>query len=115
MGQMLLQDLIRKGLILPPSWIADNTMYLTITGSESFGVSSGDSDKDVSGFCIPPRNLVFCHLDGQIPGFGAQTQRFGSWQKHRVKDEDKGLQYDFKIYSIVKYFQLGMECNPDVI
>jgi len=116
---MLLQKLEERGLIHPPSWLSHNTMYMTIMGSEAYGVSSGDSDKDIYGFCIPRKEMVFSHLTGEISGFGRQIQKFEQFQQHHVKDETankgKGLQYDFGIYSIVKYFQLCMENNPNML
>ena len=91
-------------------------MYLTIMGSNAYGVSSDTSDMDLYGFCIPPKTLVFPHLAGEIPGFGRQIQRFEQWQEHHVKDQDgKDTTYDFSVYSIVKFFQLCMENNPNMI
>ena len=84
-------------------------------GSQAYGVSIDDSDLDVYGFCIPPKDLVFPHLAGEIPGFGRQIQRFDQFQEHHVKDPNKEVEYDFTIYSIVKYFQLCMENNPNMI
>lgn len=84
-------------------------------GSQAYGVSTDDSDLDVYGFCIPPKDLVFPHLAGEIPGFGRQIQRFEVWQEHHVRDPNKEVEYDFAIYSIVKYFQLCMENNPNML
>lgn len=113
------QELTKKGLIHPPSWLPENTMYLTIMGSEAYGVSGGASDFDVYGFCIPPKDVVFPHLQGEIPGFGRQVKRFEQWQEHHVFDKDalggKGREYDFAVYSIVKYFHLTMENNPNMV
>lgn len=93
----------------------DNVSYMTIMGSQAYGVSSDDSDLDVYGFCIPPKDLVFPHLAGEIPGFGRQIQRFEQWQEHHVSDPNKKVEYDFAVFSIVKYFQLCMENNPNMI
>jgi predicted nucleotidyltransferase len=86
-------------------------------GSEAYGVSSNDSDRDIYGMCIPPKGLVFPHLDGQILGFGRQIQRFDQWSQHHVVDKstDPERNYDFSVYSIIKYFQLCMENNPNMI
>jgi predicted nucleotidyltransferase len=77
------------------------------------------SDIDIYGFCIPEKDMVFPHLRGEIPGFGSHVQRFEQWQEHHVQDPNalggKGRTYDFSIYSIVKYFQLCMENNPNMI
>jgi len=113
---MKLSKLLKSNVIHPPQWLPDNVMYLTIMGSNAYGVSSGTSDMDLYGFCIPPKDLVFPHLAGEIPGFGRQIQRFEQWQEHHVKDPDgKDTTYDFSVYSIVKYVQLCMENNPNMI
>jgi uncharacterized protein len=74
---------------------------------------------DVYGFCIPPKEQIFPHLTGEIPGFGRQIQRFEQYQQHHIADADAlggtGRQYDITIFSIVKYFQLAMENNPNVL
>ncbi len=112
---MLLNNLYKQNLIHPPKWLMDNVSYMTIMGSQAYGVSSDDSDLDVYGFCIPPKDLVFPHLAGEIPGFGRQIQRFEQWQEHHVTDPNKKIEYDFAVFSIVKYFQLCMENNPNMI
>ncbi len=113
------QKLVERGLIRPPAFLAHNIHYETIMGSVAYGVSSDISDCDVYGFVIPPKDVVFPHLAGEIFGFGRQVQRFDQWQEHHVKDpsEEKGCgrDYDFTIFSIVKYFSLCMENNPNAI
>lgn len=112
---MIIQKLKTHDLIHPPKWMPDNTLYLTIMGSVAYGVSSDTSDMDLYGFAIPPKDLVFPHISGEIPGFGKQIQRFEQWQEHHVKAPDSNQTYDFQVYSIVKYFQLCMENNPNMI
>jgi len=113
---MILQKLRSAAVIHPPRWLVDNTCYLTQMGSVSYGVSGESSDVDVYGFCVPPKDLVFPHLAGEIPGFGRQMQRFDQWQQHHVQPPDgRELTYDFTVFGIVRYFQLCMECNPNMI
>jgi predicted nucleotidyltransferase len=113
------QYLKSKNLISPPKWLPDNIMYETVTGSIAYGMSSDSSDYDVYGWCIPPKEDVFPHLRGEIFGFGKQIQRFEQFQQHGMHDptalNNKGRTYDITIYSIVKYFQLCMENNPNMI
>ncbi len=113
------QQLWDKKLIQPPKFLPGSVHYETIMGSVAYGVSADTSDIDIYGFCIPPKDLVFPHLRGEIPGFGRQIQRFEQWQQHGIADKDalggKGRVYDFSIYSIVKYFQLCLENNPNMI
>lgn len=94
-------------------------MYETLMGSIAYGVSSDKSDHDIYGFCIPPKEEVFPHLNGEIPGFGEPKKRFEQFQQSHIDDPSaqggKGIEYDLTIYSIVKYMSLCMECNPNMI
>lgn len=110
----LLEKLQKAGLIHPPNFLVSDTVYLVIMGSVAYGVSSDNSDMDIYGFCIPKRSMVFPHLAGEILGFGTQQKRFDVWQQHHVIDKSAGKEYDFAIYNIVRYFQLCMECNPNM-
>ena len=116
---MLLEKLHTRGLINPPGFVRSNTQYLTVMGSEAYGVATDHSDFDCYGWCIPPRDMVFPHLRGEVLGFGTQIQRFEQWQKHHIDDPNaqggRGRQYDFQVYSIVKYFNLCMQNNPNMI
>ena len=112
---MLLHDLAKQNLIHPPKWLPSNTVMMTIMGSQAYGVNQDDSDQDIYGVCIPPKELTFSHLAGEIPGFGRQIQRFEVWSEHNVRDPNKTVEHDFAIYGIVKYFNLCMENNPNMI
>lgn len=111
----LIKNLRLKGLAHPPLFVEDSVQYLTLMGSVAYGVSGDSSDSDVYGFCIPPKTMIFPHLSGEILGFGNQIKRFEQWQEHHIKDEEVKKEYDFSIYSIIKYFQLCMENNPNMI
>lgn len=111
----LIERLHSKGLIKPPGFVIGGTQYLTIMGSVAYAVSSDTSDMDLYGFCIPPKDVVFPHLAGEIMGFGQQVQRFEQFQQHHILEKDHGKEYDINIYNIVKYFQLVMGNNPNMI
>jgi len=113
---VLLTSLVEKNAIHPPKWLPNNTQFLTIMGSAAYGVSGDTSDMDIYGFCIPPKDIVFPHLAGVIPGFGKQPENFGQWQEHHIKNPDgKDQTYDITVFSIVKYFQLCMDNNPNML
>jgi predicted nucleotidyltransferase len=125
----LIQHLVQQQLIRPPAWLPSNLHYLTIMGSVAYGVADTNneeetSDFDLYGWCIPPKEIVFPHTAGAIWGFGRYKEgmprsHFGQYQQHHVFDPSarsgKGRTYDLQIYSIVKYVQLVMECNPNMI
>ena len=83
-----LQRLTDRGLIKPPRWLPGGVQYETIMGSVAYGVSSDTSDLDVYGWAIPPRDDVFPHLRGEIPGFGTPKPQFQQYQEHHVVDHD---------------------------
>jgi len=112
---MILLTLQKKNLIHPPPWLMSNTHMLTMMGSVAYGASSDTSDVDLYGWCIPPKDMVFPHLSGEILGFGKQKKRFEQYQEHHITDESSSKQYDITVYSIVKYFQLCMDNNPNMI
>lgn len=110
------RKLHERNLLKCPRWMPDNMCYETVMGSLAYGVSSDLSDVDVYGFCIPPKELVFPHLAGEIPGFGRQIQRFEQYQQHHIDDPSvKDRCYDVQVFSIVKFFHLCMENNPNAL
>lgn len=93
-------------------------------GSHAYGcadtaVKEKIPDYDIYGFGIPPKSMIFPHLDGYVPGFGPAPPSFEQWQKHHILDEDgfggKGKEWDVTVFNIVKFFQLCWENNPNMI
>ncbi len=114
------EQLSLKGLLPElPYHVLDGVQYEVVMGSFAYGVSNDNSDMDIYGFSIPPKEIVFPHLRGEILGFDEFEIQFSQFQKHHIKDAaalgGKGRVYDMTIYSIVKYFRLLMENNPNII
>lgn len=111
----ILKRLNSKNLITPPSWLIDNVHYLCMMGSIAYGVNTDNSDIDIYGYCIPPKRIIFPHTDGVIYGFDNNYEKFKNWQQHHIKDKEADKEYDFDIYSIVRYFALVAQNNPNMI
>jgi len=109
------KKLYDSNIIHTPKWLPDNIMFEGITGSVAYGVSNDTSDMDIVGFCMPPKELMFPHLSGEIFGFGKQIQRFEQYQEHHIDVKEWNKTFDITIYSIVKFFQLAMENNPNMV
>jgi len=92
----------------------DSVNMLTVMGSRAYGTETPTSDWDFYGFIVPPIQVVFPHVKGDIPGFGRNIQTFDQYQGQHVKSSE-GQEFDVTIYNIVKYFQLCMEGNPNMI
>lgn len=110
-SRLLLAQLNNK--ITPPKWLPDNLHYEVVMGSHAYGVATESSDEDIYGWAIPPKEDIFPHLRGEIPGFGIQLQRFEQYSEHHIFLFDE--EYDFTVYSVVKYIQLCMQNNPNMI
>lgn len=115
-----LQQLSNKGLLhAVPDHLYESVQYEVIMGSLAYGVSNDNSDLDIYGFSIPPKEIIFPHFRGEIIGFDPFEVGFEQFQQHHIKDPSalggKGRVYDITIYSIVKYFRLLMENNPNII
>jgi predicted nucleotidyltransferase len=126
----LIEDLTRKKLIAPPPYLAANIHYLTIMGSTAYGCADTNSDEesdwDIYGFFIPPKEFLFPHLTGEVWGFGKyhegmpqSDRRRRVWQVHGVVDPSarggRGREYDFQLYNITQYLHLCTENNPNMV
>ena len=114
------EQLIQKRLAVgAPHFLSSGVQYEVVMGSVAYGVADESSDLDLYGFAIPPKDWVFPHLRGEIPGFDEPGQQFEQFQQHHIVDPQanggRGCEYDVCIYSLVKYFRLLMENNPNII
>ena len=91
----------------------DSVNFLTLVGSHAYGGAMPESDYDYYGFVTPPIAEVFPHTRGEINGFGRNKNKFEQWEIQHRKIDDK--ETDITIYNITKYFQLVMDCNPNMV
>lgn len=109
----VIDKLRNAGLIDPPRHMKTNVQYETLMGSIAYGCNTDDSDWDIYGFTIPYKNIIFPHIDGHIEGFGKKPTKFNVYNPKHIKFEKR--EYDFDIFNIIKYFQLLMDNNPNII
>lgn len=93
-------------------WIFENAQYITMSGSRAYDMYTEDSDYDVVGFTIPPKDIVFPYQHGQIYGFPKTTKDFDQYLKNHIPYLKSEL--DVQIFSIVKFLKLVAECNPNL-
>jgi uncharacterized protein len=92
----------------------DTIKYLTLMGSHAYGNATFNSDFDFYGFLIPPADVLFPHLRGEIPEFGRHKEKFLQFQIHGYEEPTWG-EIDLYLYTLPRYFQLVMEGNPNMI
>jgi hypothetical protein len=76
-------------------WLPVNTIYLTLHGSQAYGLATDTSDYDYKGIAIPTREYFLGFL-----------KRF---------EQAESKTPDCAIYDIRKFFQLAADCNPNII
>jgi len=78
-------------------WLKDNTIFLSVVGSQSYGLSTPESDVDYKGVAIPP------------------IQYFTGFQNRFEQAEFKAPNPDCVIFNIIKWIKLACDCNPSTI
>jgi len=76
-------------------WLKDRTILLVKHGSHAYGLNTPESDLDIKGVAIPP------------------AEYFHGFLKRFEQAESKSP--DMVIYGILKFFQLAVDCNPNII
>jgi predicted nucleotidyltransferase len=77
------------------SWLYKRTIFLTVHGSNAFGTNLPDSDLDVKGICIPPKEIIL--------GCGSNFKQ--------TEQNDP----DLAIYGLQRFMHLAVKCNPSII
>lgn len=74
-------------------FVEQNTIYKTVVGSTAYGLNTPESDIDIKGICIPPKEYYF----------GLKVF------------EQQEIGKDQVIYAIKKFVRLARDCNPNII
>ena len=78
-----------------PAFVEGELIFMTLAGSNMYGTNTKDSDIDLRGVCVPPRNVVM----GFARNFEQQT----------YENEDT------VVYGLMKFMKLCLENNPNII
>lgn len=76
-------------------WLVDRTILLVTHGSHAYGLATPESDIDIKGVAVPPREY-----------FHGFVHRFDQAETHDP---------DMVVYGIQKFFALAADCNPNII
>lgn len=104
----IVAELVKQGLLkIEQKFVYQEIQYLAYTGSRSYGSSTNDSDYDLMGICIPPKEYLFPHLRGEIAGFdGYKGPQFHEFISSKILDEQRNKEYEITVFSIPKFFNL---------
>lgn len=103
-----------------------STVFLTLSGSHAYGMAGPDSDVDIRGVCIPPREIrdsVFKTFEQ----YTAATQE-ASWGPNSVQalnrlavHDTASLSYmkhqniDLVVFGLQKFLKLAANANPNIL
>jgi predicted nucleotidyltransferase len=92
-------------------WLNENTIYVTLHGSQAYGLANQFSDVDVKGICIPPKDVEYnlYHRFEQAENHPALEARLG-----HLKNPNNP-KFESSIFSLRKFFLLAAEVNPNII
>lgn len=92
-------------------WLKDNVVYLSLHGSQAYGLANEFSDVDVKGICVPPlavENNLF--------------QKFEQAENNKLIEEQYGYlrnpknpKFESVVYTLRKFFFLASKVNPNII
>jgi len=98
--------------------INDRLLFLTIHGSHAYGMARPESDIDIKGLGVAPRNYYYSFFknfeqyEGELSLRDECKQRLEATIGRSIKSNEK---LDSVIYNITKFFKLASQCNPNII
>lgn len=77
-------------------WVPKRTIFMTVHGSQAYNTATPESDIDIKGLCIPPKEYFhgFCRTFEQIEGSDP---------------------HDMVVYGLRKFMKLASQTNPNII
>jgi predicted nucleotidyltransferase len=92
-------------------WFMNNVVYVTLHGSQAYGLNNSLSDVDVKGICVPPREVE----DDLFENFEqAENHPLVEMQLGHLKNPLNPI-FESSIYSLRKFFLLAANSNPNII
>ena len=93
------------------NWLKENTIYVTLHGSQAYALDNEFSDTDVKGICIPPPNVEY----GLFDNFNQAENDVELENRLSYLKNPKNPKFESTIYSLKKFFILASEVNPNII
>lgn len=93
------------------NWLIPNTIYITLHGSQAYGLNNELSDVDVKGIVVPPRNVEY-NLFNRFE----QAENNSEIENilSRIKNPNNP-KFESVIYSLRKFMTLAANINPNII
>lgn len=96
-----------------PQFTLDGLIYLTVAGSNAYGTVVKDTDVDIIGIYIPPRENLYPQEFSYIQGYSEPQRVENVYQIHHQFIGDQ--EYDINVFNIIHFFNLAKRGNPNII
>jgi predicted nucleotidyltransferase len=93
------------------NWLNDNIVYVTLHGSQAYGLANELSDVDVKGICVPPSDVeynLFQRFE-QAENNKDIEEKFG-----HLKNPNNPI-FESTIFSLRKFMVLAANVNPNIV
>ncbi|RTL07785.1 hypothetical protein EKK58_01170 [Candidatus Dependentiae bacterium] len=94
-------------------WLPANAFFLTVHGSQAYGLNHSLSDLDVKGVCIPPPEVRDHLFQGFEQAENAPEINTSELVKPRVNPLNPKVESN--VYTLKKFFKLAADVNPNII
>lgn len=94
-------------------WLPSNAIFLTVHGSQAYGLNHELSDLDIKGVCIPPPDIRDHLFQGFEQAENAPEINNSTLVQARVNP--KNPKVESNVYTLKKFFKLAADVNPNII
>jgi uncharacterized protein len=93
------------------NWLSKNIIYITLGGSQAYGLNNELSDVDIKGICVPPRKIE----DNLFQNFEQAQDDLELENRYSYLKNPKNPKFESTVYSLKKFFILASNVNPNII
>jgi len=93
------------------NWLVPNTIYVTLHGSQAYGLNNEFSDVDVKGIVVPPKDVEYdlFHRFEQAENHVSVEEKLGHLKN------PKNPKFESVLYSLRKFMVLAANINPNIV
>jgi predicted nucleotidyltransferase len=90
----------------------DHLILRVVAGSHAYGMATKDSDFDIKGVLIPPKEFIYgIHRIDQLEGKDLEFQRL-DYESRQIAEKN-GFEYTY--YALSKFIKLLQDANPNIL
>lgn len=96
--------------------LRSRTILLTVAGSRAYGIHTPESDVDVKGVAIPPKDYYLGYLKQfEQADKASHMATYEDLLSPELRDVVKGSKLEGSVYNLVKFVKLAADANPNIL